>query len=520
MASANNTVANRATARDLVAANATTISTGGTAQSNTWALAVALRFLREHWLRMTAISALVLLPCFWHAEIEADDLGSHLYNAWLVQLIRRGQAPGLWITHPWTNVLFDYMLSGFGSVFGLHTGETTAVALAVLIFFWGTFALVAAAARRAPWLLAPCIALVAYGWTFEMGFFNYYLSLGLSFFGLAIFLRGRGWERLAPLIIAPLALLANPLGPIWLAGACVYVWIASATPRRYQILWLAAAAAGLFAVPKILGACYRLDPPTRPFYFFNGADQLVLFGPRYAIAEYGLIAFVVMAIALDLILRLKESGVWAQYALPAQLYALALISVWILPGGVQVSPGSAAASLLTERFTTISAVLACCVLGAMRPKRWHLAATLAIAAVFFAFLYQDTGLVNRMERQIVQLVSKLPPNQRVLGSILAPDHSRVLIQHILDRACIGRCFSYGNYEPGSEDFRVRAHPGNLYVLTDFDLATSTESGDFRVQPHDLPAYQVYECGDGGEKLCITALRAGEENNAMADDSAN
>lgn len=481
--------------------------------------AIVRQFVREHWLRIVTISALLLVPCFWHREIEADDLGSHLYNAWLVQLIHRGQAPGLWIVHPWTNVLFDYILSGFGVVFGLHVGEKIAVSLAVVIFFWGAFAMVAAATRRAPWMIAPCIALVAYGWTFEMGFFNYYLSLGLAFFGLAIFWRGHGWERLLPLAIAPLALLANPLGPIWLAGACAYVWIVERTPGRYQVACFAVAIAGLFSVPKILGAFYPLDPPTKPSYFFNGADQLVLFGTRYARVEYALIAFAVIALAWDLIVRRNNSDLWAQYAVPAQFYALALISVWILPGGVQVTAGSAAASLLTERFTTISGALACCVMGAMRPKKWHLAAGAAIAAVFFSFLYQDTGHLNRMEQQVVELVSKLPPSQRVLGSILPPDHSRVMIQHILDRACIGRCFSYGNYEPSSQDFRVRVRPGNPIVLTDFGLSAATEEGNYKVRPADLPVYQVYQCGDDGEKLCLAALRAGEGNNAMAPENA-
>src|SRR5690348_9619742 len=78
------------------------------------ALELSLAFVREHWLRFAAISITVLIPCFWHREIEADDLGSHLYNAWLVQLIHRARLPGVWLVHPWTNVLFDYMLSGLG----------------------------------------------------------------------------------------------------------------------------------------------------------------------------------------------------------------------------------------------------------------------------------------------------------------------------------------------------------------------------------------------------------------------
>jgi hypothetical protein len=514
----------KAVAHSAVGANAGIASGESLAPRDTAApggLSITERFVREHWLRIAVVSAALLVPCFWHHEIEADDLGSHLYNAWLVQLIHRGELPGLWVAHPWTNVLFDYMLSGFGAAFGLHAGEKISVALAVLVFFWGAFAMVAAATRRSPWLIAPCIALAAYGWTFEMGLFNYYLSVGLAFWGLAIFWRGRGRDRLALLAIAPLSLLADPLGVIWLAGACAYIWLAESTERWLQALWFALAAAGLFIVPRILGAvCYQVDPATKPFYFFNGADQVSLFGPRYRIVEYGLIAFALIAIAIDLVVRWREqrwrvTGAWSEYAIPAEFYALAILSVWLLPDAVQVKALGAAAALLTERFTTISAVLACCLLGAMRPRKWHLAATAAIMALFFGLLWQHTGRINRMEAQIVQLVSKLPPGQRVMGSIYDQDSKRVLIQHILDRACIGRCFSYGNYEPSSLAFRVRARPGNRYVLTDNDEAISTEKGEYLVQPRDLPVYQIYECGY--ETLCIAALNAGEKNNAVAGD---
>ena len=194
------------------------------------------RFAREHWRKLLATSALILVPCFWHREIVASDLGSHLYNAWLAQLIRHGQAPGLWLSHQHTNVLFDYLLSGFGSIFGLRAGEKIAVSIAVLIFFWGIFALVSAATRRAPWMLVPCIALFTYGWTFHLGFFNYYLSLGLAFYSLAIFWRGKGWEWSVAAAIALMALVAHPLGFAWLLAAAAYVAIAemAARPRYHR----------------------------------------------------------------------------------------------------------------------------------------------------------------------------------------------------------------------------------------------------------------------------------------------
>src|SRR5690242_11527939 len=56
-------------------------------------------------------SLAVLIPCFWQSRLQAGDLSSHLYNAWLAQLIGMGQAPGLGIASQHTNVLFDLLLS-------------------------------------------------------------------------------------------------------------------------------------------------------------------------------------------------------------------------------------------------------------------------------------------------------------------------------------------------------------------------------------------------------------------------
>ena len=150
----------------------------------------------------------------------------------------------------------------------------------------------------------------------------------------------------------------------------------------------------------------------------------------------------------------------------------------------------------------------------MRPSKWHLAGSLAIAAVFFTFLYQDTAVFNRMETQAEQLVRTLPPNQRVMATILPPPDSRVMIQHMIDRACIGYCFSYGNYEASSGVFRVRALPNNPYVLTDYELVVEMEEGDYTVTEDDLPVYQVYQCTASGTVLCIRSLEEDEDNDRV------
>jgi hypothetical protein len=474
------------------------------------AFVLSFRFVRRHWLRILAISAVLLIPCFWHRHIVASDLGSHLYNAWLAQLIELGQAPGLWLAPQRTNVLFDLLLSGLSSLFGFQAAERISVALSILIFFWGAFTLAAAAARRPPWFLVPLIAMAAFGYTFHMGFFNFYLSLGFSFFGLAILWRERGGERWAALILVPLLFLAHPIGLLWFIAAAIYTLFAGEIRVRFHVLLLAAAAATLIVLRVYLMRHYVTEAAPKPLYIFNGADQLLLFGNRYYIAAAAVLVFALAAMAFAFFGGSRQRFL-PLVAIPFELYLLTLLAVPLLPRGVTFGPNVAPIALLTERLTSVSAVLGICTLAALPARKWHLAATLAIAALFFIFVYQDTAKADLMESQVDKLVRNLPPNQRVLGSIKTFPDSRIQIQHMLDRACIGHCFSYGNYEPSSGVFRVRALPGNPYALSDYEDAVATESGNYEVQPEDLPVYQIYECRSDGALLCLEPLLAGQEN---------
>ena len=188
----------------------------------------AWRFFGRHWTRVLGISAVLLVPCFWHRHIEAGDLGSHLYNAWLAQLIEKGQAPGLYLARQFSNVLFDFFLSHLANVFGFWLAEKIAVSACVLIFFWGVFALISSVADDPQWLLMPCIATLAYGYAFNMGFMNYYLSLGFGAFCLALVWPVAAWKGkeadwiLAALLLA-VAWLAHPIGCLWALSTLTYV---------------------------------------------------------------------------------------------------------------------------------------------------------------------------------------------------------------------------------------------------------------------------------------------------------
>ena len=168
------------------------------------------------------VSAAILIPCFWHRQIEAGDLASHAYNAWLAQLIASGKAPGLYISHQLNNVLFDVLLFHAANLFGFAIAQRIVVSLCVLIFFWGVFAFVATACGKRPWALTPCMAMLAYGYCFNMGFFNFYLSLGLACFALALIWErpARSWRGAA--VLLPLIFAAHPLGAVWLCSAAAY----------------------------------------------------------------------------------------------------------------------------------------------------------------------------------------------------------------------------------------------------------------------------------------------------------
>src|SRR5689334_20939801 len=177
-----------------------------------------MAFLRRRRWLILALSAAMLIPCFWHGRIEAGDLASHVYNAWLAQLIEKGQAPGLYIAKQWNNILFDVLLLRAASIFGIGPAQKIVVSICVLVFFWGVFAFIRTLTGRPPWFLLPCIAMLAYGYSFSMGFMNYYVSLGLACFGLALGLRAQRFEWAVVAAAAALTFLAHPIGFLWLIG--------------------------------------------------------------------------------------------------------------------------------------------------------------------------------------------------------------------------------------------------------------------------------------------------------------
>ncbi len=402
-------------------------------------------------------------------------------------------------------MLFDWLLSGLGSAFSLRVSERIAVSLAVLTFFWGAFALIRVATGRAPWKLAPLLGVFAYGWTFEMGFMNYYISLGLCFFALAGFLRAGKRARLVSLALIPLIWMAHPLGVICLAGLAGYVTLAKGVQARSHGYLVLAAGMFLFGMRVFLARRYQVKwNPWARYFFFNGADQLALYSARYYLLYALFAGLFLAALAMDLRSRWREGGFWDAWGIPLQLYLAAGMASVLLPSIITLPQYQEPLSYLIARLSSVSGILACWMLGAMKPRKWHAAGYALIAVVFFCFLYIDTGTLNKMEEQVEGAVAALPAGHRVVEDIDAGD-SRVVIEHIVDRACIGRCFSYDNYEPSAGQFRVRAAPGNSIVAADPPDEVGGESTEELVKALDPPVFLISQCEENSVKICVQEL---------------
>ena len=478
-------------------------------------------FIRNFWVRIAAISAAMIFPCIWHRHIEAGDLASHVYNAWLAQLIEKGQAPGLYFFPQRNNVLFDLALWKLGNWVGLPLAEKIAVAACVLIFFWGVFSLLHTVTGRAPWLLSPAIAMLAYGYAFNMGFFNYYLSIGLASIALALLRRALGPEQghtadgLLSGLFLPLTILAHPLGFLWMVGTVVYKTLTNRLVGWWRLLVPAAAISFITTLRWYIAHRpeYQADWPSEPFFLFNGADQLALYSGRYLFLALAAFLIGVLFFILSLFLRGRELFGLRSLRLAAELYFVSFAVTSLLPQNLRPLPDGAWIGLLVFRLTLIPGIFGLCVLGSLPPRKWAFAAFASVAALFFFFLYQDTARLNRLEANAEALVRNLPPGTRVLSTIFASPESRIsFIGHVADRACIGHCFSYGNYEPSSGQFRVRVHPGSPVVTASSDDTEDMAAGAYAVQEEDLPLKEIYQC-DGTDltRLCIRDLAAGEMN---------
>ena len=449
---------------------------------------------------------MLLVPCYWQSRLQLGDLSSHIYNAWLAQLIESGRAPGLAIAPQTTNVLFDLMLSGLFKTLGAEAAQRISVSLAVLTFVWGAFAFVSVASRRRPWGLMPAIAMLAYGWVLHMGLLDFYLSLGLCFWALAL-----AWEwkprrvaAAAPVLI--LAYVAHGLPVAWTVALLAYLWLARPMTPRKRAMLMAASLAAMMAGRAVLTGMMPYIWLPQQMALMTGTDQLWVFDGKYLAPFLGLLLVAVLL----LVRLLRASGARNVVSgLPFQVAILSAAGVFIVPTRLQIPGYNHALVYIAERMSLAVGICFCALLAAAPIRAYHRYAMGVVALLFFGFLYRDEGALNAFEDRMTKLVSQLPPGQRVVSAIDDPTLRVNVLTHMIDRACLGRCYSYANYEPSTAQFRIRAVAESPIVVSTYEDSWRLQTGSYVVKERDLPLYQV-DLDQAGH-MAIRILTAGAQS---------
>jgi hypothetical protein len=464
-------------------------------------------FLSRTPVRAAIISVLVVAPCFWQRRIQAGDLSSHLYNAWLSILIGEGRAPGLRIVRQHTNVLFDAFLSVLMRVVGPWGAEHIAVPLSVLLFVWGAFVVVCRVSHSRPWYVLTFIAMLAHGWVFHMGFMNFYVATGLSFWAFALLWKPQIKGAIAAVPLIALACFAHMIPVAWLIGCTGYTWFArEIRPRARPILTFGVLAA-LIVLRHFLISHFPTRWSAEQVVSMTGVDQMSVFESKYHPLE-----FILLAIWFSLFTRaVQRKGEKRMFLeIPFQLCLVVSAAVLLLPGAVLLPMYAHPLRYIAERMSLIVGVSCCALLGGIVPGRRESVATAVLMGLFFSFLYVDTRALNLVEDVVGRSVAGLPTGSRVISALCDERRDVNLLAHMLDRVCIRRCFSYANYEPATGQFRIRAEGLNPIVVAEDRDSGAMQQGTYIVKAQDEPLYQVYL---HGRYIDLRQLKAGEVTGA-------
>ncbi len=293
-----------------------------------------------------------------------------------------------------------------------------------------------------------------------------------------------------------------PVG--WSLGAVAYALVSRRlpAPRRLHL--------GLLLVALITGLniWLRMHYPTfwslEQWSNATGADQAFPFDHKYFLTYAGML-FAWVTLALER-LRAESLREALRHNLPLQLSLLTVATIVLIPAGIQLPGFTRALEFIPDRMSLALAVCLCAWLATVHPRKEHIIFSTGAAALYFAMLYHDGAALNRLEDQIERTVAQLPRGAKVVAPIELVGSRIPAAGHLLDRACIQRCFAYANYEPTSLQFRVRATGANRYVTAYWGDAFLMQMGTYVVKPEDTPLYQVMPRSGAVEAI---ALKAGD-----------
>jgi hypothetical protein len=338
-----------------------------------------------------------------------------------------------------------------------------------------------------------------------MGFLNFYLSTGFCLWIMALLWRPTGKRLTLAMPLAVLAALAHPMPLLWAACMLGYVFVARKAPSWLRPALPLLSIAAMAALEWVLTRShyFRFENSTGfPGLGITGADQTWLFGPKYLIISFGLISIW----SLLVVKRIDQGGFWRDPLV--QVWLLHLAAFLSSPSAIQFPQYLHPLAYIPQRASLFIGLLMCAIVAEVSARRVG-ALSAMLAVLYFVFVFTDSRAHNLVERRVSQLVAKLPPGQRVVAVLTEPG-----LLHVVDRACIGHCFSYGNYEPATKQFRLRALGPNPYVAASM-AAVEIEEGTHVVTPEEAPIYSVSYSSSNPGDLCLRELAADDRICALS-----
>jgi hypothetical protein len=348
--------------------------------------------------------------------------------------------------------------------------------------------------------------MLAYGWVFHMGFFNFYLSLGFCFWALALLWKPDSRRIAAAIPILALAYVAHALPVVWVAGLVTYLTVGRRLTEKARVYLMAGSLTAMLLLNAVLARTLITKWFADQIKLTTGLDQVSVFDGKYEGILFGLL-FVWTLMFLHLIQLNDARKVFL--SMPFQLCAISAAAVFILPTSILIPGYRHTLAFIAERMSLGVGICFCALLAGVRPRRFERGAMIAITVIFFAFLYRDERALNSFEDRMQDTVAKLPPGQRVISAIDDPGLRANALVHVIDRACVGRCYSYANYEPSTAQFRIRATAVNPYIAYTYVDSWLMQQGMYVVKDRDLPLYQVDLDANG--QMTVKSLRAGERS---------
>jgi hypothetical protein len=300
-----------------------------------------------------------------------------------------------------------------------------------------------------------------------------------------------------------LAYMAHALPVVWAGSLVLYLLIAGRVAPRTRVYMIAASLLAMVLLHAVIDRTMVSRWSPQQINLTTGLDQVWVFDAKYYVVMMGML-LVWGLLFLNLIhlssARQVVSGI------PFQFCVISAAGVFILPGTILIPGFHHTLAFIAERMSLGVGVCVCALLGAARPKRLERYALVVVALVFFGFLFRDERALNSFEDRMQDTVAHLAPGQRVINAVQDPALRVNALAHMIDRVCIGHCYSYANYEPSTAQFRIRADAQNPYVAYSYQQSWELQVGTYVVRESDLPLYEVDL--DENRKMVLKSLKAG------------